>query len=69
MAKFETYASGATLWPNLEAMQVAFFLLAGEITQVIKSKFATYASGVIWWPNLQLMQVVPSGSQIWNYCK
>ena len=34
MAKFVTDASGATWWPNLEPMQVAFFLLAGEITQV-----------------------------------
>ena len=33
MAKFVTDASGATWWP-LEPMQVAFFLLAGEITQV-----------------------------------
>ena len=34
MAKFVTDASGATWWPNLEPMQVAFFLLAEEITQV-----------------------------------
>ena len=34
MAEFVTDASGATRWPNLESMQVAFFLLAGEITQV-----------------------------------
>ena len=34
VAKFVTDASGATWWPNLEPMQVAFFLLAGEITQV-----------------------------------
>ena len=33
MAKFVTDASGATWW-LLEPMQVAFFLLAGEITQV-----------------------------------
>ena len=34
MAKFVTDTSGATWWPNLEPKQVAFFLLAGEITQV-----------------------------------
>ena len=34
MAEFVTDASGATWWPNLEPMQVAFFLLAEEITQV-----------------------------------
>ena len=34
MAKFLTDASGATWWLNLEPMQVAFFLLAEEITQV-----------------------------------
>ena len=34
MAKFVTDASGATWWPNLEPMQVAFIVLAGEITQV-----------------------------------
>ena len=34
MANFATDASGATWWPNLEPMQVAFFLLAEEITQV-----------------------------------
>ena len=33
MAKFVTDASGATWWPNLEPTQVAFFLLAEEITQ------------------------------------
>ena len=33
VAKFVTDASGATWWPNLEPMQVAFFLLAEEITQ------------------------------------
>ena len=33
MAKFVTDASGATWWP-LEPMQVAFFLLVGEIIQV-----------------------------------
>ena len=35
MAEFVTDASGATCWPNLEPMQVAFFLLlVEEITQV-----------------------------------
>ena len=34
MTEFVTDASGATWWPNLEPMQVAFFLLAEEITQV-----------------------------------
>ena len=34
MAKFVTDACGATWWPNLEPMQVAFFLIAQEITQV-----------------------------------
>ena len=34
MAEFVTDASGATWWPNLEPMQVAFFLLAEEKTQV-----------------------------------
>ena len=34
VAKFGTNASGVTWWPNLETMQVAFFLLAEEITQV-----------------------------------
>ena len=34
MAEFVTDASGATWWPNLEPMHVAFFLLAVEITQV-----------------------------------
>ena len=33
VAKFATNASGAIWWPNLELMQVAFYL-AGEITQV-----------------------------------
>ena len=33
------------------------------------ANFANYASGAIWCSNLQLMQVVPSGSQICNYCK
>ena len=33
MAKFETNASGAIWWPNLQLMQVALYL-AGEITQV-----------------------------------
>ena len=33
MAKFVTDASGATWW-LLEPTQVAFFVLAGEITQV-----------------------------------
>ena len=33
MAKLLTDASGATWWPNLEPMQVAFFLLAEEIIQ------------------------------------
>ena len=33
------------------------------------AKFATNASGAIWWPNLQLMHVVPSGGQIFNWCK
>ena len=37
VAKFATNASRATWWPNLEPMQVAFFLLAGEITQVKES--------------------------------
>ena len=37
MAKFVTDASGATWWPNLEPMQMAFFLLAEEITQVKES--------------------------------
>ena len=36
MAKIGTNASGTTCWPNLEPMQVAFYL-AGEITQVIDS--------------------------------
>ena len=31
---FVTDASGPTWWPNWESMQVAFFLLAEEITQV-----------------------------------
>ena len=34
MAKFVTDASGATWRQNLEPMQVAFFFLAEEITQV-----------------------------------
>ena len=34
MAKFATNASGSIWWPNLEPMQVAFFFLAEEITQV-----------------------------------
>ena len=34
MVKFVSDASGANWWPNLEPMQVAFFLLAEEITQV-----------------------------------
>ena len=34
MAKFVTDVSGATWWPNLEPMQVAFYLLAEEIAQV-----------------------------------
>ena len=33
MANFATNASGA-IWSNLESMQVPFFLLAEEITQV-----------------------------------
>ena len=37
MAKFVTDASGASWWPNLEPMQVAFFLLAEEITQVTEA--------------------------------
>ena len=41
MANFATYASGAMVAmhvaPNLEPMQVAFFLLAEEITQVKES--------------------------------
>ena len=34
VARFVTYASGAAWLPNLEPMQVAFFLLAEEISQV-----------------------------------
>ena len=34
MAKFVIDTSGATWWPNLEPMQVAFFFLAEEITRV-----------------------------------
>ena len=34
VAKFVTDASGASCWPNLEPMPVAFFLSAEEITQV-----------------------------------
>ena len=34
VAKFVTDASGATWWPNLESMQVAFYSLAEEMTQV-----------------------------------
>ena len=36
LAKFGTNTSGTTCWPNLEPMQVAFFLV-GEINQVIES--------------------------------
>ena len=36
MDNFATNASGTKWWPNLEPMQVEFYL-AGEITQVIGS--------------------------------
>ena len=36
LVKFGTNTSGIICWPNLEPMQVAFFL-AGEITQVMES--------------------------------
>ena len=49
MAKFVTDASGATWWPNLEPMQVAFFLLAEEITQVKEAiPWVRCASGNVW---------------------
>ena len=43
-----TNASGAIWWPNLELMQVAFYL-AGEIFQVIDSvPWVRCASGNVW---------------------
>ena len=52
MAKFVTDASGATWWPNLEPMQVAFFLLAEEITQVKEAiPWVRCASGNVFFLN------------------
>ena len=60
MAKFETYASGAIWWQNMQLMQVAprgaqnwnqcklYYMLA---------KFGTNASGATCWSNFELMQV------------
>ena len=54
MAKFVTDASGATWWPNLEPMQVAFFLLAAEITQVKEAiPWVRCASGNVFPPDCQ----------------
>ena len=69
VVKFSTNTSGTTYnWPNLEPMQVAFYL-AWEITQVkiwnqfwwhhLVLKFWTNTSGTTYnWPNLEPMQVV-----------
>ena len=52
VAKFETYASGATWWPNLEPMQVAIFLSAGEITQDKEAiPWVRCASGNVYFQN------------------
>ena len=50
VVKFWTNTSGTTYnWPNLEPMQVAFYL-AGEITQVKESiPWARCASGNVFW--------------------
>ena len=62
MAKFETYASGAIWWRNMQLMQVAppgaqnwnqcklYYMLA---------KFGTNAGGATWWSNFELIQVEP----------
>ena len=51
VAKIETNPNGITCWPNLEAMQEAFFL-AGEIAQVIESiPWVRCASGNVFWTN------------------
>ena len=69
VVKFETNASDALWWPNLQLVQVA--PSSGQICNSCKwrhlvAKFATNASGAIWWPKLKPMQVAPSGGQICN---
>ena len=67
VAKFTTYASCSTWWPNLQLMQVV--PPDGKIYSKCKfchlmTTFTTYASGATGWPNLQLMQAAPPGGQI-----
>ena len=61
MAKFVTDASGATWWPNLEPMQVAFFLSAEEITQVKEAiPWVRCASGNVLWKVVSSQKLVLS---------
>ena len=63
VAKFVTDASGATWW-LLEPMQVAFFLLAGEITQVKDSiPWVRCASG-----NVFLLRLICRGAGLPLHC-
>ena len=64
MAKFVTDASGATWWPNLEPMQVAFFLLAEEITQVKEAiPWIRCASGNVF-KNISVLSLTPPGESL-----
>ena len=67
MAQFVTDASGATWW-LLEPMQVAFFLLAGEIIQVrYATPWVRCASGNVFLQTLLFTAFVATVQNIITY--